>query len=133
MRKALVLSSLTLVVLAAVALVAQLATPSLADSGAASSVVPWTAEEAWADAEVPFTEQGCNASTTCPNACPSYIHCSGTYSCLVQPNQWIECDGNREYCGAPTCFTTCCWGYKDCDYYCGGIGDCVNGCCECVD
>jgi|GEM_PF-3364858 len=74
----------------------------------------------------------CSAQESCQGYCPPVISCQGDYECLVGSG-WVRCDGGPTiYCNQGTaCGTICCSSYYVCDKYCGGIGACYDGCCEC--
>jgi len=74
----------------------------------------------------------CSAQESCQGYCPPFISCQGDYECLVGSG-WVRCDGGPTiYCNQGTaCGTICCSSYYVCDKYCGGIGACYDGCCEC--
>lgn len=83
---------------------------------------------------LPFEAAGeCTAEQWCSGYCPSAISCTGGYRCRVGTD-WVRCDDDpRIYCNQGTyCTTTCCTSYYVCDKFCGGIGACTNGCCECA-
>lgn len=88
----------------------------------------------------PFEAAGtCTAELDCPGSCcPGYcpfpISCTGESVCRVGAD-WVKCDDRpRIYCNQvrPYCTTTCCTSYYVCDKFCGGIGACSYGCCECA-
>jgi hypothetical protein len=82
----------------------------------------------------------CTANQPCGSGvCPSSVACAGQSNCSSggDGGGWVECDGNRKYCG-PVCATFCCTlsAWQACDRYCredvgASYGYCDHSCCAC--